>query len=144
MKQTNIKQWATFILTGAEGRGASWLGPCRCVWSIHPGCRWLVPCSDCAHWSALWTRLAVLRCWIFFLLCSEERLCESQSLAVQKGAPCAFWPGLQALSGGWISYWSDHSKPDNPHHISSQVGLIGYASLSLAVTSLASFFLLFG
>ncbi|CAK9011231.1 ATP-binding cassette sub-family C member 3 (Canalicular multispecific organic anion transporter 2) (Multidrug resistance-associated protein 3), partial [Durusdinium trenchii] len=40
--------------------------------------------------------------------------------------------GLQALSGGWISYWSDHSKPDNPHHISSQVGLIGYASLSLA------------
>ena len=41
--------------------------------------------------------------------------------------------GLQALAGGWISYWSDHSKPQSPHHISSQVGLIGYSSLSLAV-----------
>jgi len=41
--------------------------------------------------------------------------------------------GLQALAGGWISYWSDHSNSESPHYISSQVGLIGYSTLSLAV-----------
>jgi len=41
-------------------------------------------------------------------------------------------PGLQAVAGGWISYWSDHSKAENPHYISSEVGLIGYSTLSLA------------
>lgn len=40
--------------------------------------------------------------------------------------------GLQAVAGGWISYWSDHSKAENPHYISSEVGLIGYSTLSLA------------
>lgn len=37
------------------------------------------------------------------------------------------------MAGGWISYWSDHSNSESPHYISSQVGLIGYSTLSLAV-----------
>ena len=39
--------------------------------------------------------------------------------------------GLQALSGGWISYWSDHNDPEKPIYITSGQGLIGYSSLSL-------------
>lgn len=52
------------------------------------------------------------------------------------GPPISWWrksSGLQALAGGWISYWSDHSNSESPHYISSQVGLIGYSTLSLAV-----------
>jgi len=52
------------------------------------------------------------------------------ALTVVLGVLCG--QGLQALAGGWISYWSDHSNSESPHYISSQVGLIGYSTLSLA------------
>lgn len=68
-----------------------------------------MPSGHSATWSPLWTRRGS-----FLHLFS------------------AFQPGLQALSGGWISYWSDHNDPKKPNYISSAQGLIGYSSLSLA------------
>ncbi|CAJ1373645.1 unnamed protein product [Effrenium voratum] len=51
------------------------------------------------------------------------------AVTVLSGVLCG--QGLQAAASAWISYWSDHSSPQNPNYVSSSVGLIGYTGLSL-------------